>query len=191
MVFFVRVIRSPLLMALMAISLFFGLISLNVVSAEEAKVIGISVEAIDGQAEGMARCKFCGRLIRTGDVRSEAVTIVDGQIKEELAQRGFAWRQDNDKKMQWHINVFIYRFEERIGGNYGVERPAKVSLHLHLYEEGALKKTYCFEEEQRALSENVLKLGKFLKRGGKWVRADVLSEEGIEKGLDVILEEIE
>ena len=175
----------------MAIPLFFCLISLNMVSAEEARVIGISVEAIDNQAEGMARCKFCGRLIKIGEVRSDAVTIVDGQIKEELTQRGFSCRQDNDRKMQWHINVFIYRFEERIGGNYGVERPAKVSLHLHLYQEGVLKKTHCFEEEQRALSENVLKLGKFLKRGGKWVRAEVLSEEGIEKGLDILLEEIE
>ncbi len=68
----------------MAIPLSFALSLLTWSLQREARVIGISVEAIDNQAEGMARCKFCGRLIKTGGVRSDAVTIVDGQIKEDL-----------------------------------------------------------------------------------------------------------
>jgi hypothetical protein len=69
----------------------------------------------------------------------------------------------------------------------GLRRSAFTSI----FTRRGIEKDLLLEEEQRALSENVLKLGKFLKRGGKWVRAEVLSQEGIEKGLDILLEEIE
>ena len=41
-----------------------------------------------------------------------------------------------------------------------------------------------FDETQQPLSENVFRLGTFLKRGGKWITVDQLAQEGVEKVVD-------
>ena len=40
-----------------------------------------------------------------------------------------------------------------------------------------------FDETQKALTDNLLDLNKFVQRKGEWVEADVLAKEGIEAGL--------
>jgi len=60
---------------------------------------------------------------------------------------------------------------------------------MHLLENNVLKSIFVFDEEQQALTQNLFDIGKFFKRGGRWITAEKLSEEGIEKGLDTLLEE--
>jgi hypothetical protein len=43
---------------------------------------------------------------------------------------------------------------------------------------------YVFEETQQPLSENVLDLPAFVKRGAKWVTAGELAREGVHKAVD-------
>jgi hypothetical protein len=58
--------------------------------------------------------------------------------------------------------------------------------------EGAtVGKVFVFDESQQALSQNVLGIGKFFKRGGKWVTSEDLSNEGIEAGLNYLTEGLE
>jgi len=59
---------------------------------------------------------------------------------------------------------------------------------MHLFENNTLKQIFVFDENQQALTENLLGIGKFFKRGGKWITAEALSKEGVEKGLDALVE---
>jgi hypothetical protein len=77
-------------------------------------------------------------------------------------------------------------WRERMGGGLAVRKPARVVLDLYLVDaaEGALKDRFHYEETQRSLSENLLDLPKFLKRGGQWVTAGELAEEALTRGVE-------
>jgi len=151
--------------------------------ADEA--IGTSIEKVES-TEGIDRCKYCGRFIKNGNVHRDALVIVGKQIEEGLYARKIKF--SGGKERDQYINVYIYRFEERKGGNYSVEKPAGVGFHMHLFENNTLKKIFVFDENQQALTENLFGIGKFFKRGGKWITAEALSKEGVEKGLDALME---
>jgi hypothetical protein len=79
---------------------------------------------------------------------------------------------------------FVFDWQERKGGEWGVDEPAKVTLELNLIDLKELRlQSFFFEERQQSLSENILGLGRFFKRGAKWVSARALAREGLEKGL--------
>lgn len=77
-------------------------------------------------------------------------------------------------------------WRERIGGDLAVKRPARVVLDLYLINvaEGEIIDRYHFEETQRSLSENLLDLPKFLKRGAQWVTAMELAREALSRGVE-------
>ncbi len=135
------------------------------------------------------KCKYCGRYIKTGEIHKDAQTIIDGQLRNQLAERDIGISVD--KKNPRYVNVLIYRFQERRGGNFAVEKPAGVGFHMHLMEGNTVGKIFVFDEDQQGLSQDVLKVGKFLKRGGKWVTVEQLSQEGIEAGLNSLLQGLE
>lgn len=152
--------------------------------------IGIFVEklAIDKETRKIDKCKYCGKFIKFGKIHTDANIVVGNQIGEELDYRKiqYEWGRGKNK----YLHVYIYRFEERKGGNFAVEKPAGVGFHMHVIENGIIKRIFVFDEDQRSLSENVLDVGKFLKRGGKWITVDVLSREGIEKGLNFLADDL-
>jgi hypothetical protein len=78
---------------------------------------------------------------------------------------------------------YLFRFEERVGSRIGVDKPASVSFDVHLLR---LKdgKRVCdgkFDETQQALSENLLKIGSFVRRGAAWLKAEELSSVGLDE----------
>ncbi|MCX5817763.1 MAG: hypothetical protein NTX75_16240 [Proteobacteria bacterium] len=148
--------------------------------------IGISIEKVES-TEGIDRCKYCGRFIKNGNVHRDALAIVGKQLEEGLYARKIKF--SGGKESDRYIHVYIYRFEERKGGNYSVEKPAGVGFHMHLFENNTLKQIFVFDEDQQALTENLFGIGKFFKRGGKWITAEALSKEGVEKGLDALVED--
>lgn len=80
---------------------------------------------------------------------------------------------------------FVFRYREREGYAYSVNRPASLAFEVHLI---SLKEDNSiwegsFDETQKSLSENVLKLYAFLKIGSKWLTADELAEQGVEEVL--------
>ena len=65
------------------------------------------------------------------------------------------------------------------------ENPASVNLDLFLLDverETILRRGH-YDETQKPLSDNLLELGSFVKRGGKWVSAEELSAEGLKQAL--------
>lgn len=77
----------------------------------------------------------------------------------------------------------IYRFEDRVGTKYAVDSPASVAFDLHLIRvrDARLVWTESFDETQRPLDENLLKLGSFLKRKGTWVSAHEMANIALEE----------
>ena len=79
----------------------------------------------------------------------------------------------------------VYRFKERKGAKYSVESPASVAFDIDLISvaEKRLIWNGNFDETQRSLSENLLKLRTFFKRKGQWITAESLAVSGLEKVL--------
>ena len=79
----------------------------------------------------------------------------------------------------------LYECRERDGGSLGVATPAKVIMDIFVLDvrnEALISRSH-YDETQSALSNNLLEAGKFFKRGGKWVSAGELAEEGMEKAV--------
>ncbi len=79
---------------------------------------------------------------------------------------------------------FLFDWQERKGGELGVEEPARVTLEMNLINISELRlDRFLFDERQLSLSENILDMGRFFQRGGKWVSARELAREGLEQGM--------
>jgi len=75
-------------------------------------------------------------------------------------------------------------WRERVGSAAGVESPASVAIDFYLIDvkqERMIRSRY--EETQEALLENLYKAKKFAARGGKWVTATRLAQDGIDEKL--------
>ncbi len=188
-VFFIKLIMFKYISRLKKVlfAVFFALaltLAFTVPVAYSFGDLGMVVERI--KDANSIRCPVCGRAITPGIIHTDAPAVVKEKLKTALTDRDVGYF-DGIKKGQPYIHILIYRFEERKGGNFAVEKPASVAFHMHLMKDGALGRVFEYSEEQKALMQNVLTMGKFLKRGGKWVTADELAEEGINAGLDQFL----
>lgn len=79
----------------------------------------------------------------------------------------------------------MIEYRERDGGSLGVVTPAKVVMDMFVVDvrnESLISRSR-FDETQSSLSSNLLDAGKFLQRGGKWVSARELAEEGMNKAV--------
>jgi hypothetical protein len=75
----------------------------------------------------------------------------------------------------------LYRFEDRIGSSYSVQKPASVAFSLHLIRvsDGAVLWQYTFDETQKPLTENLLNTKLYRESGLKWLTADQLANYGL------------
>jgi hypothetical protein len=66
-----------------------------------------------------------------------------------------------------------------------VERPASVSFDLHLFRLRDEKMVWTgkFDETQKPLSENLLKIGSFFRRKARWLVAEELASVGMDEML--------
>lgn len=80
----------------------------------------------------------------------------------------------------------IYRFVERVGGEYGVSRPASVAFDLHLVavRDGRILWTANFDETQHTLMEDLFEMDRFLDRDGRWITAREMAETGLRQLMD-------
>jgi curli biogenesis system outer membrane secretion channel CsgG len=76
----------------------------------------------------------------------------------------------------------IFRFNERKGNRASVESPASVAFDLHLIdvETGRILWSASCDETQRPLTDNILEIGTFMKRGASWVTAEELAQGDLE-----------
>ena len=80
---------------------------------------------------------------------------------------------------------YLFRFEERVGSRIGADKPASVSFDVHLLRVKDGKRVWDgkFDETQQALSENLLKIGSFVRRGAAWLKAEELASVGMDEML--------
>lgn len=96
------------------------------------------------------------------------------------------WTQvGKDMGVDLLIVPHILDWRERAGSAAGVTTSAAVNMDFYLIDvrekEGALVSRSHFKEKQMGLSDNLMNFETFIKRGAKWVTAQELSDEGIEK----------
>jgi hypothetical protein len=75
----------------------------------------------------------------------------------------------------------VSRYLERIGGPYGVTRPAAVTFEVELVDARSGEKVWSgrFSHSQKGLSEDLTDVGAFLSGGGKWLTVQELADIGI------------
>jgi len=78
---------------------------------------------------------------------------------------------------------YIYRWTERQGTDYAVNRAASVAFSLDLVRvsDGRIIWKGKFDKTQRSLSENILDLKTFLRGGGRWMSAKKLASLGLNR----------
>ncbi len=168
-----------------AVSAFLFLIVLLGLAAAGPE-IGIYADRLQDQS--LTFCPVCDRVIRPGPIHQEAETALIDDVRQGLADSGIPYSLEKSDGRR--IQIFIYRFRERQGGNFAVDKPASVGFHLHLFDQNKMLKVFEFDETQQPLSDNILKFGTFLRRGMRWVTANQLAEEGVEKGLAYLQEDL-
>lgn len=161
---------------------FFALFLLLATLPGSAVDLGLYVERLNDPTAII--CPYCHRPIVTGNIHENAEGVIDTEMGGYLDEKGIAYTRE--KGQERHLHVFIYRFQEREGGNFSVVRPASVGFHVHLYEGEKLIDTYVFDETQQPLSDNIFRFFTFLRRGGKWITAGELAREGIHKSIDAL-----
>jgi len=86
-------------------------------------------------------------------------------------------------KADYLLVPFVSRWQERDGGEWGVTRPAGLTMDLYLIETASGQvRRFHFEEEQRGFFENLLQGKRFVKRKGRWVTPLEIAVEAIEEG---------
>jgi len=77
----------------------------------------------------------------------------------------------------------LYRYRERRGYDYSVEKPASIYFEVQMYRcrDGVLLWRGVFDKTQTSLMEDVLEVKSFIKERGRWVRVKELAQEGVEQ----------
>lgn len=80
----------------------------------------------------------------------------------------------------------VYRWQERVGTDYAVSRPASVALELALLRvaDGSIIWKNRFDKTQASLTENILDINTFLKGKGRWMTVHELAIIGVAELLD-------
>ena len=76
----------------------------------------------------------------------------------------------------------VYRWQERVGTDYGIEKPASVAFDLSLIRssDGAILWRSNYDKTQKSLFENLFDLSTYVKSGGRWLSARELAGFGLE-----------
>lgn len=80
---------------------------------------------------------------------------------------------------------YLYGYRDRVGGAFGAEISAHVAFELVLVgvKNGAIMWRRGISETQQPLNENLLDIGKFIRRKGRWVTAREMSQQAMQEML--------
>ena len=121
-------------------------------------------------------------LIPPGQARGvvESIMVSDAQLGvhplEMIKQVGKAFEADAVVAGQ------VYRWQDRMGTDYGVDAPASVAFDLSLVRpsDGAILWRGNYDKTQKSLMENLFDLNTYVKSGGRWLTVKELAEFGLE-----------
>ena len=127
---------------------------------------------------------------------SQAQGVMSGLLagsKETLRERDLQLEIGRVLNADAIFAGYIYRFRERVGTEYSVDFPASVAFGIHFIrvEDGRVLWSAQFDETQQPLSDDLFRLGLFLRRKGKWITAKEMAISGLDdmlKTFDVPVE---
>lgn len=157
------------------------------------------------------RCPLSGKMYLAGPVSAKAETLLtnelmrrlqanpqfklitaetlwqlqSGQIEEgeTLSERRLLVETGKRLQADYVLAGHVYRYNERIGGNFSVDTPASVAFDIHLLRvsDGRVIWNGAFDETQKPLTEDLFQLDQFIKREGKWTTAEEMSKTGMQE----------
>ena len=166
----------------------------------------------EDNAAKMASCPLCGAVFNIDRSTASPITAVEGVFMEGL--QGFnkltiispESASDVYRRVAASVKAplpeilkqvgrelgadgllvgYIFRYRERKGYPYSVEKPASVAFDVHLIRvsDGIVAWRGACDKTQSSLMENILQIASFYKRGGRWLTAKELTEEGVSEML--------
>lgn len=157
-----------------------------------AGVLPDDSSAIPPEALGALDVQLVDALVRDGSrtvLRSAMVRQCEEIVTADKERRRFEtveyWKAVGQcMKADFLLVPFVTVWQEREGGEWGVTRPASLTMDLFLIEtKSGQVRRYHFEEEQRGLAENLLQGRRFVQRKGRWVTPLEIAAEAIEEGV--------
>lgn len=137
--------------------------------AELSRAIGSALGAIDTHVRWIPQARI-----------NAARARIKKQRKPELTTRG-SWQLAIGKELNADAVLigFIYCYRDRSGSAVASSRSAAISFCMHLIDPATGKVLWSmrWEDEQKALSDNLLELPSFIKRKGKWISAREMAGE--------------
>ncbi len=121
-------------------------------------------EVVSGSQTGRLLSSL-SQLRESGTSEIQVITTAGRSVEADLVMAGY-----------------IYRFKERAGGRFSIESPASVAFELYLIRvaDGRVIWAGNYNETQKALSDNLLEIGTFFRRGAKWVTAAAMARPAID-----------
>ena len=115
---------------------------------------------------------------------SEAPAVLDALQSNSDAQRSPLKTLAQTGRMLDADLVFqgyLYRFKNRVGKDYAAESAASVAFDLYLIDSRAQKVVWSayFDETQQALTDDLLFMGTFFRRGARWITAEEMASEAM------------
>lgn len=110
-----------------------------------------------------------------------------GEFHESGTPQGLAMWCDYARQHQLDVLLVpqILNWHQRQGSAAGVTESAHIRAEFYLIDpqQGRVLRRSIFEEKQQGLAENFLRAGDFFKRKGRWVTAEELGQEAIDKAI--------
>lgn len=175
-------------------------------------ILPFLIERVEDPTRG-AVCPICKRIYRKGEILSGSQNTLAQLLQEKIetigtfkvlpiekVEEAFSQTEKREfeiKPMRSSIQLgkalnmdfvfigYLFRFVERIGSHWGADRPASVGFDIHLIRLKDEKMVWegRFDETQKPLSENLFKIGSFVRRKASWLTAEELSIVGMDEML--------
>lgn len=99
--------------------------------------------------------------------RNDVIDMQEGRFGIELP-----------KEVDSFILCRLYSFRDRRGGDYAVQSPSRVAFDIRVVQASSGQTLFFseYDETQKPLLDNVLGLGLFFKRKGRWITAREMAE---------------
>ena len=122
-------------------------------------------------------------MVSPGQARGVSASIIDGDKGMEITPLQMLRSIGKTFGADAVLTGRIYRWQERVGSDFGVDRPASVSFDLVLVRpsNGDICWRSHFDKTQKSLFADLFDFDTYVKSAGRWLTAEKLADIGLEK----------